>query len=508
MTCNLRTGALLGALTGLMLPAQADDPPPWTLHHPVEAKKELLITATEVVDSTRATYPGPWSFGYLLEQTYGKKRAPKVVLDWLVHWVHGQKRHEKKSMFDGQSAERPSRPELVTKLVRPWQEADGYDPKSGKPWRPKLKNAPFRLLAIVNRIDRAAPLNGADIGKGPSSERGYFGISGHRIDRGGGEARLVFGVTDQEGNPLQPGTTVIFEYGLDVQEKHSHLQDWAEAWHGLGRHQQFDQHYLTELTKVTRAFTDLRSLAPPERPFSRRTEDEILAERNRKRARLPLAYRIAFGDGRTRSQLMRIRVNDGAFGAKREFREFKVRREGLESWDLFGTPRDSYFERDSFDNKWFATMTNNDGRNSDILLLRDQIETPLSGPIHIPYGPYHLAKNRRGAGDPRTIVQAKVASVPQDNPDYHWDGPQVDRKTRRAYSLQTCVGCHAGDTNTPFFHIAPRKKGEASKLSRFLQTDGSEFTIVDPAHPDWKIPSNEIETRRKALETILAMPGG
>jgi hypothetical protein len=36
-------------------------------------------------------------------------------------------------------------------------EARWYDPKSEEPWKPKLENAPFRLCAIVNRMDLCAP---------------------------------------------------------------------------------------------------------------------------------------------------------------------------------------------------------------------------------------------------------------------------------------------------------------------------------------------------------------
>ncbi len=69
-------------------------------------------------------------------------------------------------------------------------------------------------------------------------------------------------------------------------------------------------------------------------------------------------------------------------------------------------------------------------------------------------------------------------------------------------SSQSCCGCHCGDTNTEFFHIAPRERGERAKLSKFLRADGSWFEIADPAS-NFNFPSAEIETRAKVLKMLL-----
>ena len=70
------------------------------------------------------------------------------------------------------------------------------------------------------------------------------------------------------------------------------------------------------------------------------------------------------------------------------------------------------------------------------------------------------------------------------------------------FSMSTCVGCHAGETGTAFFHVTPRKAGEAAKLSTFLRTDGSSWRMRDPATKR-RVDSAEMEDRERLLESIL-----
>lgn len=45
-------------------------------------------------------------------------------------------------------------------------------------------------------------------------------------------------------------------------------------------------------------------------------------------------------------------------------------------------------------------------------------------------------------------------------------------------SLQTCNGCHAGETNTIFTHINPRSLSEQSRISDFLEGKLVERKII------------------------------
>jgi hypothetical protein len=68
-----------------------------------------------------------------------------------------------------------------------------------------MTRAPFRLLAVVNRLDLAS------------------------ADKPNGEGRLVYGVTSPSGNGIP--MTVIFEFNLPTGVARA---DWALRWHALG----------------------------------------------------------------------------------------------------------------------------------------------------------------------------------------------------------------------------------------------------------------------------------
>ena len=100
-------------------------------------------------------------------------------------------------------------------------------------------------------------------------------------------------------------------------------------------------------------------------------------------------------------------------------------------------------------------------------------------------------------------VVAHVAPVPNNNDEYHWDGwGLAEVNLRRAFSTQTCCGCHCGDTNTAFFHIGPRDRGEAAPLSKFLRTDGSRWRARDP-NGGRSFLSAEMDLRREVFKAAL-----
>jgi hypothetical protein len=65
-------------------------------------------------------------------------------------------------------------------------------------------------------------------------------------------------------------------------------------------------------------------------------------------------------------------------------------------------------------------------------------------------------------------LRAGAAQIPE--PGFTWKIPGIDVTLGRAFSQQTCNGCHGGDTSAlPFQHIAPSRNGGAARLSRFLR---------------------------------------
>jgi hypothetical protein len=86
-------------------------------------------------------------------------------------------------------------------------------------------------------------------------------------------------------------------------------------------------------------------------------------------------------------------------------------------------------------------------------------------------------------------LRGATAQVAQAS--FTWAVPSVDDSLRRAFSRQTCNGCHGGDAAAlPFQHIAPDPiPGRPARLSRFLR---------DPS-----APSDELRRRARALEALL-----
>src|SRR6185503_10626403 len=84
----------------------------------------------------------------------------------------------------------PARPNIRTVLIEPWKARDGQAGVSDEQWEPNWRNAPFRLLAIVNRLDLKRDAGG--------------------IVQNAGEGRFVFCVTAGAGvdSPELPFTVI------------------------------------------------------------------------------------------------------------------------------------------------------------------------------------------------------------------------------------------------------------------------------------------------------------
>ncbi|MEK7951344.1 hypothetical protein [Luteolibacter soli] len=403
--------------------------------HEIVIEKELLITALEVVNGPEATYPGPWSFGHLMDEALGEKISRKTVATWLDSWAKGSP--------ENATFRLPPREALEERLIAPWRQRDQLVDCGD--WLPDFAHAPFRLLAIVNRMDlgeHALPTTPVPTSTFNDSS-GYGPAAGNLVGREAGEARFVFAAVDLSGQPLPGGTTIILEYGLDAPTSSpGKLADWAKSWHALGAQPAFDDTYRAKLVEVTRRFT---------------------------------------------KQLLRIRVNDGAFGDVREFREFHLQDGKLVPAQLPGTPNDSYFVKGSADNRslteWVAKQR---------VPRESEIDNPRAAKTEIPAS-FPLPAS----------FQATIARVPDNDASFHWDGWGMrDEGLRRAFSMQTCCGCHCGDTSTAFFHIAPTPAETEATLSKFMRTDGSRWRPKDPSNGRGFL-SSEMEDRKMLLERVL-----
>lgn len=218
----------------------------------VVVNKELFITDLCVVeDPVRTKWTaggadpsalGAWTFGKLISGIAGFPDVdtdPDAVSDfvhhWLEHWLVAQPP-------TGGDCAAPKRDAIQSFLIDPWQEISG----EGQPLNMKL--APFRLLAIVNRID---------LRKNTAYGTGNAG-----------EARFVFGVLNIDTNDPNPDNwdrtqfTVILEYNQPALTCEA-VKNWANRWHALGTIP-FGPTFNKELQKITDDFAGFN--VAPERP--------------------------------------------------------------------------------------------------------------------------------------------------------------------------------------------------------------------------------------------------
>ena len=186
----------------------------------VDFGKSLLITDLSVVNDPQRTWdpfnpnalsyidpatgrPRKWTFGFLMEEMCNSMLTgvdPKIFARrWIDHFEQFQTIN-----FD----DVPDRQgDVQAALIDKWEAAnaaEGLDPLD-------LKNAPFRLTAIVNRVDLR-------------SASGYAAGDA-------GECRFVFCAYDRDTGAHKP-MTVIFEYGVPLGTC-VQIKNWAQQWQQL-----------------------------------------------------------------------------------------------------------------------------------------------------------------------------------------------------------------------------------------------------------------------------------
>jgi hypothetical protein len=216
----------------------------------IDRFKELAIVDDAVVGSPQASNlnDGPWSFRNAVENMAPEGSDPgSFVLQWFEEWgtLQTLNGYPLDAVYSGQESSN-ERSGMTPLILCPWEQATASNgcnsdcsTCTANPPTLDLAVAPFRLLAIVNRMD----------------------LRGQPEIPLTGEARLVFGLTngpgDDPASAPQP-MTLIFEYSLPTSQT---PQQWASAWHALGSFASYDADYLNALESVTNGFV-MRGAAP------------------------------------------------------------------------------------------------------------------------------------------------------------------------------------------------------------------------------------------------------
>lgn len=182
----------------------------------------LMITDLSVVNDPRASHGGKWSFGYLMRSIANTPATgivpEELVRRWLQHWEEDQS-------ISGFVVRKR---EAIQELIDSWpkQENGALD----------LDRAPFRLLAIVNRIDLRNNL--------------VLGVP--RMGGGGaGEGRFVYCWVNESGIPQN--FTANFEFSVK-RSTFEEVREWAKRWYDLKGLAMGSEQYLQALERITEEF--------------------------------------------------------------------------------------------------------------------------------------------------------------------------------------------------------------------------------------------------------------
>lgn len=239
----------------------------------IDPERELVVRHLGVVESDEARLDrnrGRLSLPFLLENLgfdSDPQRATKAALLSLLHaW----------QTMPGETGPAPGETLIAQWKVRDGHAADLPDAS----WDPDFAHAPFRLLAITNRIDLLK----------------HDGAT--QPPRNAGEIRFVYCLTAgsaADASALPRNSTLILEYGIPAQSWDD-VRAWALAWHKLGALDPAAPAYVKALADLTTRVT--RRGAAPNRALG--------------------------------SALLRIRTNDQALspGLAWHLREFQINNQG------------------------------------------------------------------------------------------------------------------------------------------------------------------------------------
>lgn len=427
--------------------------------HTVVPGKELMISEWAVVESDRAktetwdpkdpknAEKHPWHIASLLTNLNGGNEPSRMMMEWLAQW-------EKDSVVNGFPLK--ARKKITELVIQPWLDASHAKRPTNGDWsnfKLDWAKAPFRLLAIVNRIDLA---NDPELGTVDSA----------------GEGRFVFGVLDRNGKPMD--FTVILEYKQQASTK-DEFDAWARNWHALGARalgtdKEFKENYLQALEKVTSAFA-----AGPKLSLKQ------------------LRTNSTFDSDEEDWELREFHLVKGALVPA------PVKQTPDPSFQLLG-PNDPKDEADPTGKKnarKSATLTD--------FLAKGPAELPEQFPAKSEFNPSDYPVPFLAASALNPLILDPDA--PQDDPGHHlvWTARNIQSERLHTFALNTCSGCHGAEGGMKpleFTMVQPREKNKASKLAGFLTgvdpDDSDKTSFKDPREP-WRKMSFKNDLKARAL---------
>jgi len=373
----------------------------WGFAFGVAPEKSLLIRHTSVVEDPARTFDpcrtdrvgtpmGKWTFGYLMTQVANQSVTHIDPSELVQRWIELSRNNQ---TVNGWTVFRATQWDNV---LDAWPKLpDGHL---------DLAQAPFKLLAIVNRIDLRDNLI-------------YGGNNA-------GEARFVFSfhrcVASPRDDSRHPPLTVILEYGIKKSGCRG-MKEWAKQWTALGGLSLGSTTYNSALEAITDQFT-LAGVSP-EKPNG--------------------------------SALNQLRTNGGFSDADWQFREFRL---------LPADERTTYFSVDTVkqspDVGIFASNYGNpnaladfvNGNAASILANRHVVPPSYNG-LHFLGGSWDGQGVHPGWDSPDISNREARHSF-------------ALQTCNGCHLLET--GTTGGGLFRRFFHIAPTSAGTEAQLSGFM----------------------------------------
>jgi hypothetical protein len=376
-------------------------------------KNSILITDLRVVEDSTRTWNyctqkgnvnGPWTFGTLMRQLASKSPTQIASDSALSVYIKTWLKNWETTRVINRDSVKPRM--LVDSIIlNPWQ---SKSQSNGAPvGRLDMRFAPFKLIAIVNRFDLRSGLTC-------------------------GEGRLVFCLIDPNcGGPLQ--FTVIFEYGINKPNTCRDQHAWAQQWVNLKNFPLGSAQYNRALQNITDQFTKCGTNPT-------KTNQSSLNQLRTNEIALVLP----------------TSVNHKLW----EFREFTLSNPS-------GNLGHNIVKQAAAD-KYNARVV--DTNVQRMVAFVNQHQASINAGTDI------VPSTWQGAPFVGGACRVLGAATGQSPAAYHWDGTSsanastfiTDDNARFNYSLQSCSGCHAGETQTAFTHINPAFFGRQAGLSGFL----------------------------------------
>jgi hypothetical protein len=356
-------------------------------------------------------------------------------------------------------------------------------------WDTDPENGPFRLLAVVNRLDLAGDYDIRGGGQLAGSERRWFG-----------EGRLVFGLNTDIDTTTPYPMTLIMEYRLpflkksivgnnmvfEVDDGYAHdngpqtdqewieqRSRWAMVWRELSRYERSSPEYQALLLNIVKMF------AFGQNHLALRTGERVT-------------------DALTGQLTNEFEYREFYLNDQLELSTRKTRREPIRCADGTATLGDRIRnEWNDARQEFHFTFMLGDRKITGI--ETDELVDACNGEDDVWTNPdealpYEQALKSGGFGLRAKFVRFK--------PDVPWTISNVTETQRHETAMATCSGCHATETgNRMGFHILPRLETEDARVSKFLKATGTTSATPIAGGPTYTF--REMDDRREVMQSFL-----